>query len=578
MGSPGKDASVDTNDNPKSDLVEFCQRKAGRSMQKGDIVYTAVELGSEWQASVTLVCLGGEEYIGEAAATDKLAEQSAARQALLNHAEEREEQQARKRKALEIAGDAKKRARTFDGKVFDPVALDHSIRNKLKLALMHFLGRDLEQSDIVYETKEVDTGFEATLTLPTVPDLEHLSWMGEVMPTKQGARLHAASKALETVLEMPGAENIDLSESAQQRVGRAAAKAKAKARGDPKDKAKVNAKPKLPAKPPAWSPGVAKAAGRDGFAARARMFFGGVGAAKAIGFTAGGAKGIGGFVGPRGVSGAVIGGKGAGGRGFGIGAAARRAPGGQFIGGGCGGMWGSGGSVGVGVGVPTPSHGSLGRTAVGGCGVGVHRAGGGASTAPTRAGGFGAAAGVASNPRPPMKASSLGGGAAAGWAGSYGPAAGVHARGLKAPMQFNAGKQASVAGGFAGKGRGTTLPPMSSTKGGTKGGVRAPSIDRGPLAPTAPAGKGLTAGKGARTRLSGGPFSGEIVKWAGEVGLIMPYSQINHPKASMREGLVRVTKKDLAKGLNQLWVGAMVKFRAYAEAGGIGAEQVQVAT
>mmetsp|Transcript_56978 Transcript_56978/g.152529 ORF Transcript_56978/g.152529 Transcript_56978/m.152529 type:complete len:301 (-) Transcript_56978:193-1095(-) len=73
-----------TGANPKSALAEFLMKHFKRAMTKGDIVYSAAEtVGGGFQATVELVCHENKAFAGEVRETSKLADASAAEQALL---------------------------------------------------------------------------------------------------------------------------------------------------------------------------------------------------------------------------------------------------------------------------------------------------------------------------------------------------------------------------------------------------------------------------------------------------------------------------------------------------------------
>merc|ERR1712151_1352176 len=69
----------------KTELMQFCQRYCQRPTTKDDIVYTNIKCGTQYQATVRLQCLNGQEYAGALAPNQKEAEKKAAAQALLAH-------------------------------------------------------------------------------------------------------------------------------------------------------------------------------------------------------------------------------------------------------------------------------------------------------------------------------------------------------------------------------------------------------------------------------------------------------------------------------------------------------------
>mmetsp|Transcript_1815 Transcript_1815/g.4887 ORF Transcript_1815/g.4887 Transcript_1815/m.4887 type:complete len:435 (-) Transcript_1815:83-1387(-) len=80
--APGQ-ASPDMSANPKSELAFFLQGHLGRAMTKSDVVYASQAAGGGFQATIDLACCQNRQYAGEVCETGKLAEASAASQALL---------------------------------------------------------------------------------------------------------------------------------------------------------------------------------------------------------------------------------------------------------------------------------------------------------------------------------------------------------------------------------------------------------------------------------------------------------------------------------------------------------------
>lgn len=207
----------EANANAKTELVAFCQRKSSKSMEKGDIVYKVDNWNQQFQATVKLNCLGGEEFAGELCQTERQAEQAAAHQVLLAHAEELAAQQSLKRKALEAANrDPMKWARLEDG---DPDDFpDPTVKGKLHTAVKQLLGREADNADIVYEIGPTEEGMVAQLTLPTLSAMYPTEfggriWIGEPTPTKQGTRLNAAAQACRYIMTTPQGSMIDWSQA-----------------------------------------------------------------------------------------------------------------------------------------------------------------------------------------------------------------------------------------------------------------------------------------------------------------------------------------------------------------------------
>eukprot|EP00420_Gonyaulax_spinifera_P024159 CAMPEP_0197894618 /NCGR_PEP_ID=MMETSP1439-20131203/35924_1 /TAXON_ID=66791 /ORGANISM="Gonyaulax spinifera, Strain CCMP409" /LENGTH=370 /DNA_ID=CAMNT_0043514993 /DNA_START=66 /DNA_END=1178 /DNA_ORIENTATION=- len=194
---------ADPSTNAKTTLVEFCQRYCGKSMGKGDIAYTTNEYDSQFQSTVKLDCVEGQEFAGELCSSAKEAEQAAAKQAL----------EGLKSEADSIAAQGRKKGGGKYGKGGqEPEIPPLNVKNKLREALKQFLGRDLTDGDMVYETSPAQGGHIARLKLPNLPGaLGNRFFMGCVSPYKRDTMLVAAKAAVETMLADPNGQAIDLS-------------------------------------------------------------------------------------------------------------------------------------------------------------------------------------------------------------------------------------------------------------------------------------------------------------------------------------------------------------------------------
>lgn len=86
----------------------------------------------------------------------------------------------------------------------------------------------------------------------------------------------------------------------------------------------------------------------------------------------------------------------------------------------------------------------------------------------------------------------------------------------------------------------------------------------------------LKGGPGlSRQRISYATHTGEVASWMGSYGWITPHKRIDHPAAAKKDGRVYVHKKDLVN-LAELPQGCEVEFYAYADASGLGAEEVKL--
>merc|ERR1719469_1534977 len=108
-------------------------------MEQGDITYRVEEHVGQFQAIITLTCLGGEEFAGEPKMTPKAAEHAAAHQVLAAHVLELNEQQERKRIATTAGGGPWGKKARFD--------VDHAVKGKLHTAVAQILGRSAGQTD-----------------------------------------------------------------------------------------------------------------------------------------------------------------------------------------------------------------------------------------------------------------------------------------------------------------------------------------------------------------------------------------------------------------------------------------------
>eukprot|EP00747_Dinoflagellata_sp_TGD_P020398 gnl/TRDRNA2_/TRDRNA2_127789_c1_seq1.p1 gnl/TRDRNA2_/TRDRNA2_127789_c1~~gnl/TRDRNA2_/TRDRNA2_127789_c1_seq1.p1 ORF type:complete len:355 (+),score=71.63 gnl/TRDRNA2_/TRDRNA2_127789_c1_seq1:140-1066(+) len=164
---------------PKRALVEFLQKVVGRALVKTDVLFEHVEIDGLTQATVTLVCLHGEKYIGEPVVGQKAAERKAAQQALMAHGET-------------VYADSS----AVHGKRKAPGDVEKENANP-KQALVEFLqrahGRALAKTDIKWETVLVENKNVTTVTLVCHGGAE---FIGEPCPTQKMAEQSAAQVAL----------------------------------------------------------------------------------------------------------------------------------------------------------------------------------------------------------------------------------------------------------------------------------------------------------------------------------------------------------------------------------------------
>mmetsp|Transcript_48327 Transcript_48327/g.113082 ORF Transcript_48327/g.113082 Transcript_48327/m.113082 type:complete len:143 (+) Transcript_48327:70-498(+) len=78
-----------------------------------------------------------------------------------------------------------------------------------------------------------------------------------------------------------------------------------------------------------------------------------------------------------------------------------------------------------------------------------------------------------------------------------------------------------------------------------------------------------------RERISTHQHLGQVLDWRGNYGWIMPMEPIRHPKASMRQGRIFISRTDLANA-KDLMPGTFVQFQIFEDEQGLGAEKCYV--
>ncbi|CAJ1459018.1 unnamed protein product, partial [Effrenium voratum] len=78
-----------------------------------------------------------------------------------------------------------------------------------------------------------------------------------------------------------------------------------------------------------------------------------------------------------------------------------------------------------------------------------------------------------------------------------------------------------------------------------------------------------------RTRVSTHQHLGQVWEWRGNYGWIIPFEPVRHPKASMRQGRIFVSRTDLANS-KDLMPGTFVQFQIFEDEQGLGAEKCYV--
>eukprot|EP00435_Cladocopium_sp_Y103_P072612 s462_g40.t2 len=106
-------------------------------------------------------------------------------------------------------------------------------------------------------------------------------------------------------------------------------------------------------------------------------------------------------------------------------------------------------------------------------------------------------------------------------------------------------------------------PPPEETAPAPEGGEAGEDQDKDnkPGGPTLP-----------RTRVSTYQHLGQVWEWRGNYGWILPFEQVKHPKAGMRQGRIFVSRTDLANS-RDLMPGTFVQFQIFEDEQGLGAEK-----
>merc|ERR1712232_548924 len=96
--------------------------------------------------------------------------------------------------------------------------------------------------------------------------------------------------------------------------------------------------------------------------------------------------------------------------------------------------------------------------------------------------------------------------------------------------------------------------------------------------------KGKDAGKASKhktpghtlekTRITEEKFTGEVTKWSGKFGFIKPAEEIEHEKASKRNGELFVSIADIEGETKELTIGSQCEFHIYEDKAGLGADEV----
>mmetsp|Transcript_22469 Transcript_22469/g.57344 ORF Transcript_22469/g.57344 Transcript_22469/m.57344 type:complete len:529 (+) Transcript_22469:3-1589(+) len=182
--------------NPKSELNQFCQKKLQKMITKDDITFAVQKYGNQFQATVTLACMGGLAFAGEVAAQSKQAEQNAAAAAVAHHAGE-----IATLKTAPPAPKGQKRKAADAGLPGAPPATNAGTNMMtLNSALSKILKRPLTKEDIKCQTLKIDEGCQTTISLPGMPtEWAQLAWAGEVGQNEKQTKEYAAAHVLAAI-------------------------------------------------------------------------------------------------------------------------------------------------------------------------------------------------------------------------------------------------------------------------------------------------------------------------------------------------------------------------------------------
>jgi len=197
---------------PKRQLVHFCQKKLGRIFNQGDISYTTNKFPTGFQSIVKLACLSGQEFAGELQPSAEQAEQAAARIAMDSYQVEvsqlgLDSVQVKKRKGGPGGDPSAKKQRLESGVMGLPGLVPPSAATVVATSKMELnthcskiVRRVMEKTDVIYETEDVEGGFQSILRLNCLPGAwANRVFVGEVQLKKAEAEQSVAGVALAAI-------------------------------------------------------------------------------------------------------------------------------------------------------------------------------------------------------------------------------------------------------------------------------------------------------------------------------------------------------------------------------------------
>eukprot|EP00747_Dinoflagellata_sp_TGD_P181921 gnl/TRDRNA2_/TRDRNA2_35932_c0_seq1.p1 gnl/TRDRNA2_/TRDRNA2_35932_c0~~gnl/TRDRNA2_/TRDRNA2_35932_c0_seq1.p1 ORF type:complete len:241 (-),score=58.22 gnl/TRDRNA2_/TRDRNA2_35932_c0_seq1:193-915(-) len=222
-------------EDPKSKLNQCLQKYMKKPISKNDIVYNTVKHAVGFQATVTLHCLQGQMFAGELSHDSKIAEKSAASQALAANQALFDSLPAttttKKRPADAAAGGVKVAKVNEDGTPSNPAA--EGPKMKLHQAVMKIVRRPLTKGEIAYDAKVVGRAHLASVRIPCLPEPWNAKvWNGIPTPARKDSETSAAEMAL-AALEADAELSAKMSAPKQ---GKGAGKSQGKGKGGGKGK------------------------------------------------------------------------------------------------------------------------------------------------------------------------------------------------------------------------------------------------------------------------------------------------------------------------------------------------------
>mmetsp|Transcript_38740 Transcript_38740/g.104890 ORF Transcript_38740/g.104890 Transcript_38740/m.104890 type:complete len:306 (-) Transcript_38740:19-936(-) len=181
----GAAAGAEAVPNSKTELVQKLQAHCKRPMTRADVIYETAKTTDGFQSTVKLVAVGGVEFTGEVSTGEKIAQHSAAQQALMNSS-----MWSNEVAAAAVAGTKRKAAA-------GPPPSENP-KSQLAEFLSKHLKRAMVKGDISYEASQcVGGGYQATVTLVCHQSRQ---FAGEVCETGKLAEAAAAHQALLAVM------------------------------------------------------------------------------------------------------------------------------------------------------------------------------------------------------------------------------------------------------------------------------------------------------------------------------------------------------------------------------------------